>query len=81
VPFHLDSIYRELGSCTVFMAFGTSGSVEPAASFAAHVRGRARTVYVGPEQPVNQAAFTESHLGKSGELLPDLLAKSLAKLL
>jgi NAD-dependent deacetylase len=81
VPFHLDSIYRELERCTVFMAIGTSGSVEPAASFAAHVRGLARTVYVGPEEPANRAAFTECHLGKSGELLPNLLSKSVAKLL
>jgi NAD-dependent SIR2 family protein deacetylase len=63
------------------MAIGTSGAVEPAASFAARVRGRARTIYVGPEQPVNGPAFTERHLGKSGELLPDLLTKSLAKLI
>jgi NAD-dependent deacetylase len=81
VPFHLDSIYRELERCTVFMAIGTSGSVEPAATFAAQVRGRARTIYVGPEEPVNQAAFTETHLGKSGELLPNLLSKSFAELL
>jgi NAD-dependent deacetylase len=70
VPFGLDLIYRELDRCTLFMAIGTSGSVEPAASFAAHVRGRARTVYVGPDEPANRSAFTECHLGKAGELLP-----------
>jgi NAD-dependent deacetylase len=72
VPFGLDRIYRELDLCTLFLAIGTSGSVEPAASFAAHVRGRARTIYVGPEEPANRSAFTECHLGKAGELLPKL---------
>ena len=46
--------------------------VEPAASFVAHVRGRARTIYVGPEEPANASAFTECHLGKAGEVLPNL---------
>jgi hypothetical protein len=47
---------------------GTSGVVEPAASFVAHVLGRARTIYVGAEQPANASAFTECHLGKAGEV-------------
>ncbi len=46
--------------------------VEPAASFVAHVRGRARTIYVGPEEPANSSAFTECHLGNAGEVLPNL---------
>jgi len=73
VPFHLDEIFRALAGCTVFLAIGTSGVVEPAASFVAHVRGRARTIYVGPEEPANSSAFTECHLGNAGELLPRLL--------
>jgi NAD-dependent deacetylase len=73
VPFDLDRIYRELERCTVFMAVGTSGAVEPAASFAAHVHGRARSIYVGPEEPANRSAFTECHLGKAGDLLPKML--------
>ena len=72
VPFHLDQMFRALGGCTVFMALGTSGVVEPAASFVAHVRGRARTIYVGPEEPANRFAFTECHLGNAGEVLPYL---------
>ena len=35
------------------------GVVEPAASFVAHVDGRAGTIYVGPEEPENAALFTE----------------------
>jgi len=73
VPFQLDVIYGALGACTVFLAVGTSGMVEPAASFVAHLRGRARTIYVGPEEPANRSLFAECHLGKAGEMLPRLL--------
>jgi NAD-dependent deacetylase len=73
VPFELDRIFRTLDECTIFMAVGTSGVVEPAASFVAHVGRRARTIYVGPEEPANTSAFTDCHLGKAGELLPDFL--------
>ena len=78
VPFDLDRIFRALDECTVFMAVGTSGVVEPAASFVAHVGGRARTIYVGAEEPANASAFTECHLGKAGEVLPDLLGQRCA---
>jgi NAD-dependent deacetylase len=73
VPFDLDRIFHAVGECTIFMAVGTSGVVEPAASFVAHVGGRARTIYVGAEEPVNASAFTECRLGKAGEVLPSLL--------
>ncbi len=75
VPFDLDRIFRALDECTVFIAAGTSGVVEPAASFVAHVAGRARTIYVGPENPANASAFTECHLGKAGEVLPNLFTQ------
>ena len=74
VPFELDRVFRALDKCTVFMAVGTSGVVEPAASFVAYVSGRARTVYVGAEEPENADAFAECHLGKAGEVLPKLFA-------
>jgi NAD-dependent deacetylase len=72
VPYDLDEIFEHLDVCTIFVAIGTSGVVEPAASFVAHVRGRARTYYVGPELPANNSAFTECFLGKAGEILPGL---------
>jgi len=73
-PFELDQIFWALDECTIFMAVGTSGVVEPAASFVAHVAGRARTIYVGPEEPANVSAFTECCVGKAGEVLPELLS-------
>lgn len=72
-PFHLDRIFAALENSTVFIAIGTSGTVEPAASFAAHARGRAKTFYVGPEAPANRFQFEECLLGKAGEVLPGLL--------
>jgi NAD-dependent deacetylase len=74
-PFHLDGIFAALEESTLFLAIGTSGSVEPAASFAAHARSHARTFYVGPEEPANHALFHDCFLGKAGELLPALLAE------
>ena len=52
---------------------GTSGSVYPAASFVHWARQHgARTVYVGPEKPLNASAFTHLVGGKAGEVLPVL---------
>jgi NAD-dependent deacetylase len=73
MPYGLHSIATLLDDCTIFMAVGTSGVVEPAASFAARVHRRARTIYVGAEAPANRSSFAECHLGKAGELLPQLL--------
>jgi NAD-dependent deacetylase len=72
-PFELDQILDALERSTVFMAVGTSGVVEPAASFASHVQHRGRTIYVGPEEPANASAFSEWHLGRASQLLPRLL--------
>lgn len=73
VPFELERIFRALEECTLFMAVGTSGSVEPAASFVAHVSDRARTVYVGAEEPANASSFAEWHLGQAGEILSAII--------
>jgi NAD-dependent deacetylase len=73
VPFELDRIFYALDACTLFVAVGTSGVVEPAASFVTQVSSRARTVYVGPENPANASSFTECYLGKAGQVLPELL--------
>jgi NAD-dependent deacetylase len=73
-PFALDRIFAALDDCTVFLAIGTSGTVAPAASFAAHAKRRAKTIYIGPEPPSNRDLFGESFLGKAGELLPTLFA-------
>jgi NAD-dependent deacetylase len=72
VPFELDRIFEELDRCTLFAAIGTSGVVEPAASFVAHVHRRARTYYVGPELPANASEFDECFQKAAGTILPTL---------
>jgi NAD-dependent deacetylase len=72
MPYEMDTIFSFLDRCTWFVAIGTSGVVEPAASFVAHVAGRAKTAYVGPEQPANVADFDYHYCGKAGEVLPTL---------
>ena len=72
VPYEMDRIFAALDLCTVFTAIGTSGVVQPAASFVAHVRGHARTYYLGPETPVNTNAFDECFEGEAGKVLPTL---------
>jgi len=74
VPFHMERIFAELHRCTVMLVVGTSGMVQPAASFVhmANERYGARTYYIGPEHPANATAFTHTFLGKAGEVLPHL---------
>jgi NAD-dependent deacetylase len=72
VPMGMDVIAGELSRCDVFVTIGSSGAVYPAAGFVAAVRGKARTVYVGPERPENAGAFDECVLGKAGEVVPGL---------
>jgi len=74
-PLEMDRIAAEIRLATVMLVVGTSGSVYPAANFVHWARqNRARTVYVGPEAPLNAAAFTHVVTGKAGEVLPGLLA-------
>ena len=69
------AVKRALRDCDLFLAVGTSGLVEPAASY---VRGAeyagARTILVNlePLQRPNPA-FQEQYLGKAEEILPQLL--------
>jgi len=66
-------IQREIKKATLMVVVGTSGSVYPAANFVHWARqGGARTVYVGPEPPLNASAFTHVVEGKAGEVLPGL---------
>jgi NAD-dependent deacetylase len=74
VPFSMDRIFEQLRICTVLLTVGTSGVVEPAASFVRMARiNRARAIYVGPEEPANRAFFDEVLPGKAGAVLPGLV--------
>jgi NAD-dependent deacetylase len=74
IPLEMDRIQRKLDDCSLMVVIGTSGSVYPAANFVNWARhAGARTIYVGPERPLNAAVFTYIAEGKAGEVLPGLL--------
>jgi NAD-dependent deacetylase len=81
VPFEVDTVTAQLDTCDAFMAVGTSGMVEPVASFVAHLKQRRepregrriRTIYIGLEEPRNAAYFDELLIGKAAEVLPELV--------
>jgi NAD-dependent deacetylase len=74
VPFEMELIQQQLDGATVLLTVGSSGVVEPAASFVRMaVRNHIRTVYVGPEEPSNSEYFDEVLLGKAGEVLPQMV--------
>jgi NAD-dependent deacetylase len=74
IPLEMDAIYRELNRATTLLVVGTSGSVYPAAGLV-HIANqrRIRTIYVGPEEPLNLDAFDEIILEKATEALPKLV--------
>jgi NAD-dependent deacetylase len=74
IPLDMDAIYRQLDRATTLLVVGTSGNVYPAAGFVniANQR-RIRTIYIGPEEPLNAHAFDEILLGPATQLLPTLL--------
>ncbi len=75
IPLEMPRIEREIGRATLMVVIGTSGSVYPAAGFVHWARQTgARTVYIGPEPPLNASAFTHVVEGKAGEVLPGLFA-------
>lgn len=79
-PYHLDRIHDALQRCEVFIAIGTSGSVQPVASFVTMLKQRsqpARTVFLGLTEPANSRYFDEVHLGPAAELVPQVV-RSLA---
>jgi NAD-dependent deacetylase len=75
IPLEMDRIQREISKASLMLVVGTSGSVYPAANFVHWARQKgARTVYLGPEPPLNASAFTHVVEGKAGETLPGLFA-------
>ena len=74
IPLDMDNIYHQLDRATVLLVVGTSGSVYPAAGFVSIANERRlKTIYVGPEEPLNAQSFDEILLGPATEVLPTLL--------
>lgn len=84
VPYELDDIFEALENCTVFVTIGSSGMVEPAASFAVWAGRKARPrkvrrYYVGAEIPANSGYFDQCFIGRAGGLLPTLFGTFTSK--
>ena len=79
-PMHMDEIYEAVENCDCFIVIGSSGHVYPAADLVNVARsGNAKTILINYESPANAFAFDEIHLGKAGEILPDLVNKWLSE--
>ena len=70
----MKEVIAAIEECSIFLSVGSSGVVQPAASFALIARQNgAKTCYVGLESPANAFAFDEIFLGPAGERLPELV--------
>jgi NAD-dependent deacetylase len=73
-PSDLDASFRALRNCEVLLIIGTSGVVQPAASFAGIAReAGAFTVEVNPEPTGTGGGFDAVFGGRSAEIVPRLL--------
>ncbi len=72
----LEKSMDALSSCDLLIVAGTSGYVQPAASFAQiALRNRAAVIEVNIEKTPNAALVDHFFVGKSGEILPSLIAE------
>jgi NAD-dependent deacetylase len=75
MPLEMRRIQQEMSRSTQMFVIGTSGSVYPAANFVHWARqAGAKTIYIGPERPLNADAFDTIVEGNAGEVLPGLFA-------
>lgn len=70
-PYHMDRIAADLSSADLFVSIGTSGTVYPAAGFAAAARASgARTLEINLEPSDNARLFDEARHGRASDLVP-----------
>ena len=79
MPFHLDEIDHALANCRLFVSIGTSGHVQPAASFVmkAEKYGIER-LELNLERSLSAWFFSEGRYGKAGVLVPQWVEEVLA---
>lgn len=79
IPYELDRIERALVACEVFVAIGTSGSVYPAAGYAAIAAAiGARTVELNLVPSDAPVPFDEVRTGPASQVVPAWVAEILA---
>jgi NAD-dependent deacetylase len=78
MPLGLDAIYQVLAQCKIFVSIGTSGSVEPAASFVEEARrSGAHTVELNLKPSHSASLFAERIYGPASRIVPDYVARLL----
>jgi NAD-dependent protein deacetylase/lipoamidase len=78
-PKQLKRVYAFLDTCRMLIAIGTSGNVQPVASFVAMPgRQQIMKIYLGLDRPANAKHFGEVHLGPATEMVPKLVEKLIA---
>ena len=81
IPYHLEQIDAALGSCTHFVAVGTSGSVYPAAGYLDMARALgATTVVQSLDEPLNVHPSDRFLPGRAVEVVPGLVEELLVEL-
>lgn len=74
MPLEMDTIYKALSHCDLFVSIGTSGNVYPAAGFCQEaLRAGAHTVELNLEPSQTQDAFVEARHGLATEVVPEYL--------
>lgn len=71
MPYRMDEIEKELGTCDLFLSIGTSGTVYPAAGFVMQARyAGAHTVELNLEPSEGVSAFAEAIHGPATQIVP-----------
>lgn len=75
MPLQMDTIYRAVSDCDIFISIGTSGQVYPAAGFVQEAKGAgARTIEINLE-PTGNPLFDEGYYGPATEVVGDLFKR------
>lgn len=79
IPYELDRIDEALHRCDLFVSIGTSGAVYPAAGFVqTALYCGARTLEMNLEPSLGSFLFSESRVGRAGELVPQWVEEVLS---
>jgi NAD-dependent deacetylase len=71
MPYEMERIDAALQRCDLFVSIGTSGAVYPAAGFVQTARYYgAKTLEMNLEPSLGSYLFTESRVGRAGDLVP-----------
>lgn len=79
MPYRMEEIDEALAICDLFVSIGTSGAVYPAAGFVQSARyAGAQTLELNLDPSEGSIFFTESRMGKAGDLVPEWVEALLA---